>query len=434
MLGVIVRFVCSRGFIHHRCVALPIFNNRSLGGDELSREIIKILTTKSGVWVERWQYVICDGRSVNRYVQSKLGAISMGKLRGLDCWSSVLDESTKEFTAHCYSANQFLLWWDQLIKCSPSARITFAQEAGKQAVLLSYKKWPSIYSLFKQIYRHLSVVKRIAHSKCEVAESITSDALKAHLREVFGDIATLRTVKLELAAIVENAYIFAQMCSVLERDGFVAPMVYDQVMAIQAAHDKLSNEVLTRREWSPMLWTAVLDEHPDQTQRAPAFDAIRQRFLPAFRLSLAQIGTQGRLHSTWIIFRGCRMLNYRFVRNKEVLTLAAECNFLLRLPVVTEAVLEGLRAELDEYHARTLEHEQNGDLWAFWRQNKLKLPQWYALARNVALVMTSTSCLQRLFNLYGSQYNEQQQRGAVEDYKEATIMMHFNKLQRRVYL
>ena len=68
-------------------------------------------------------------------------------------------------------------------------------------------------------------------------------------------------------------------------------------------------------------------------------------------------------------------------------------------------------------------------LWSFWRTYCLQLPNWYNGANEVALIMTSSACIERIFSLHNSLFSNKQEK-ALEDYKEGTDMLRFNYNQR----
>lgn len=69
---------------------------------------------------------------------------------------------------------------------------------------------------------------------------------------------------------------------------------------------------------------------------------------------------------------------------------------------------------------------QYEDGWAFWRSYYNSLPYWYKVAADVALVMTSSASVERVFSLLNSRFNDQQQR-ALKDYKEASLRITYNE-------
>jgi len=321
-------------------------------------------------------------------------------------------------------------WWAQLIARSAGARGAFKERAHESPLRLSEIRWFSSYEMFVQLFHHLSAVEEVVRAGHE-GEEHPSGALKAHMRSVFDDADAQRLLKLELAAVVENGEKFVKTCYVLEGDGFLAPLVHDRITSVQEHYNHITSN-LPRAVRSPLLWTTIEAEIANPAQRVEVFDSLLEKILPAFLKLQSDMDVNGRLYSTWIVFRGCRLLNFLFVASKEEIVLSAECIFLLRLPVVPEAALAGLRAELGEYRTIALAHDPDSDMWSFWRHYQLRLPVWYKLACNVALIMTSSASVERLFSLYDGRFGDQQQ-GALEDYRESSIMLHYNELQRAKY-
>jgi len=62
--------------------------------------------------------------------------------------------------------------------------------------------------------------------------------------------------------------------------------------------------------------------------------------------------------------------------------------------------------------------------------NSLTLPCWLKAAEEVAIIMPSEACVERIFALYTGMFNAQQQR-ALEDYKAGSVIIAFNEQQRR---
>jgi hypothetical protein len=68
--------------------------------------------------------------------------------------------------------------------------------------------------------------------------------------------------------------------------------------------------------------------------------------------------------------------------------------------------------------------------WEFWRERALTLPFWFKAALEVGIVFTSSGCVERVFSLYDSLFGASQE-SALEDIREASVMMRFNDNQRR---
>jgi hypothetical protein len=76
-----------------------------------------------------------------------------------------------------------------------------------------------------------------------------------------------------------------------------------------------------------------------------------------------------------------------------------------------------LLAELALYHEEAVAVVPTPDQqWQFWRARKLILKVWYPAACTIALVMSSSACVERTFALYESMFTDEQEN-ALQDYK-----------------
>ena len=69
---------------------------------------------------------------------------------------------------------------------------------------------------------------------------------------------------------------------------------------------------------------------------------------------------------------------------------------------------------------------ESADGWIFWRSYYNSLPTWYKVAADVALIMTSSASVERVFSLLNSRFSDQQQR-ALRDYKEGSVRITYNE-------
>jgi hypothetical protein len=76
----------------------------------------------------------------------------------------------------------------------------------------------------------------------------------------------------------------------------------------------------------------------------------------------------------------------------------------------------------DKYHL-------SDDLWDFWKTYCLLIPDWYEVAAEVALVFTSSACVERVFSLYEDFFGDHD-KACLEDRREASIKLRFNQNQR----
>lgn len=65
----------------------------------------------------------------------------------------------------------------------------------------------------------------------------------------------------------------------------------------------------------------------------------------------------------------------------------------------------------------------------WWATHKAALPAWYQVFTQCVLLHPNSAAAERVFSLYRWMFSEQQE-GALEDYKEASLMMRYNALYR----
>ena len=63
----------------------------------------------------------------------------------------------------------------------------------------------------------------------------------------------------------------------------------------------------------------------------------------------------------------------------------------------TDDVVHNLELEKTDYNI--VKADAGHDLWAFWHHNRLKLPFWYKVAKDIALIQPSFAFLKRVFSI-----------------------------------
>ena len=179
----------------------------------------------------------------------------------------------------------------------------------------------------------------------------------------------------------------------------------------------------------------------DQATRLLLFESTVAKACPTFDKLDQDI--RGRLGLQTNVMRAARTLGFFFVASTPLLAVANEIVYFAAMPTIAN-MDAALAAELPMYQelatiasARLL-LDINGvviepnpvDLWNFWLANSLRLPSWYLVACQIALIMTSSGCVERVFSLYDSLFDESQE-SALEDRREASVMLSFNRNQRK---
>ena len=65
----------------------------------------------------------------------------------------------------------------------------------------------------------------------------------------------------------------------------------------------------------------------------------------------------------------------------------------------------------------------------WWKDRKSKLPNWFRVFGEAGILQPSSGCSERIFSILRRMFNDSQQ-GALEDYKETSIMLRFNEMYR----
>ena len=155
----------------------------------------------------------------------------------------------------------------------------------------------------------------------------------------------------------------------------------------------------------------------------------------------------GRLLSQHQVMRACRWFNFLFIGRLSLDACRNEFGIISPVIPKIHAYHAYLLTELEQYHtiatatvAQLLQANPDGvptaidgdsadQLWSFWRTHTLVLPHLFQAATVVALIFTSSACVERVFSLYEGSFTSQQDQ-ALEDRREASIMIRFNTNRR----
>ena len=138
--------------------------------------------------------------------------------------------------------------------------------------------------------------------------------------------------------------------------------------------------------------------------------------------------THNRIVDTITLLRGCRLLNFSFVKNMNIEALEEELDFIRRIPMAN-LIFGALKAELFVYKRVAMEAPPDLSSWGFWVKYCLRLPVWYKVASEGALVVVSSASVERLFSILASQIHDSQSR-ALSDYQTAAVLLRYNTNSR----
>ena len=66
-------------------------------------------------------------------------------------------------------------------------------------------------------------------------------------------------------------------------------------------------------------------------------------------------------------------------------------------------------AEKDEYHIAASSVDVGYDLWESWRDNRMRIPHWYSVAKDMALMQPSSAFMERVFSILRACMDERQE-------------------------
>ena len=138
-----------------------------------------------------------------------------------------------------------------------------------------------------------------------------------------------------------------------------------------------------------------------------------------------------------LVFRAARLFGFPFAANTLLIALRDEIEtyFPATLCLAPDTVRLACLAELEEYKQLAIQAMQVGvehtpnEMWEFWRINMLQLPHFFASSTDIALIMTSSACVERIFSLYVGMFSDEM-CNTLEDRREASVTCKFNNNQR----
>ena len=89
------------------------------------------------------------------------------------------------------------------------------------------------------------------------------------------------------------------------------------------------------------------------------------------------------------IYQAAWLLNFCFVKQYQ-LPLADVGLLSDHFLFITEEVIKKLVAEKGEYHLAASDVDADYDLWELWRDSETRLPHWYDVANDTALIQPSS--------------------------------------------
>lgn len=428
--GVTVRFVTPTNTIETRCLDFRLLA-KSLNANEICAILVDTLCAKAGVPLDAVHYAARDGAAVEGAAVAHLQLLCP-QLANLTCLSHAFNLAGSRLYETCSRANGAIRKWGEIGGQSHLVRVDFHARTADHFQYLPKVRWFGWRDVACQMDKWIDQVVEVLHNA-----NIGSPALRANLLDLIEE--NYDELRLELALIVDVGERLAVACYNLEGDGFLAPYAFDTFQEMLSLGDMYTARGENADDLPQLpkveALLAQMFPHNQQQQRElllatarkaeACFDKVRDDF--TYRL-------QGEMS----LYRGCRLLQPYFVAVNNLEALEEELVFLEALPHVVRHIA-ALRAELPTYRALAIQANipqasiENGSAvagWQFWQRFALRLPAWFRAAKEVALVTTSSASVERLFAVYRQLFNEQQE-GAYEDRRAASVMLKYNRAKDR---
>ena len=100
-------------------------------------------------------------------------------------------------------------------------------------------------------------------------------------------------------------------------------------------------------------------------------------------------------------------------------------------PFVTQTIVNDLVAELVGYNVAAAETDAGYDLWDFWHDNRLKLPAWYNVAKDVALIQPSSAFMERVFSVLRACLDSRQENCLLDRIAASALLKYNRSSQQR---
>ena len=114
------------------------------------------------------------------------------------------------------------------------------------------------------------------------------------------------------------------------------------------------------------------------------------------------------LRGTIRMFEAARLFNFTYVKLHPL--DISDIEILEEVfPFVNTDVVHNLELEKTDYSIAASNADVGHDLWAFWHDNKLKLPFWYNVAKDISLIQPSSAFTERVFSILSACLDERQE-------------------------
>jgi hypothetical protein len=150
---------------------------------------------------------------------------------------------------------------------------------------------------------------------------------------------------------------------------------------------------------------------------------------------------QGSCHTIMKIYKSFALLQPAIILNlnaeeveRRITFMCGNIKYLVGIPNIGNR----LRNELPRYIELAAQHQgyagnEPDQLSNWWALVRADLPDWSIVVTCAVLFVPSSAGVERVFSMMTNMFNDNQD-GALEDYKEASLMLRYNTIWRNKYI
>lgn len=203
------------------------FLQKSVNGEELARELIRILSVTLGVESSHLLAVMHDRASVNGAAMRTVSIVYPNAV-DIGCISHTLDIVGDKFKAPLL--HQFFTLWISLFSHSPKARAIWKEQTGRAMSSYSTTRWWSRWEVMIQVLLQFGDIELFLQQNQHLGP-----ATRSKLLDILQDPQSAAILKVELAAVVDIGSYFVKGTYNLEGDGILATICYEEILKIRSA-------------------------------------------------------------------------------------------------------------------------------------------------------------------------------------------------------
>ena len=351
-LAIVIRFVTADWEIKQRLVRLQLIA-KSLKGEELARELIKVLAQHYNVQDNNLCAAMSNGASVNGAVMRTVKVV-FPKVVDMRCFSHAIDYVGDHFNIP--TLKRFLQLWNIHFGHSPATRLAWRERTGISIKSYSPTRWWSWWEVAQQIMLQFAEILPFVQQRLQEAGS--KAATLKQIEAVLNDAQTKCSLQIELVAVVDAGKPIVESTYILEGDDALAWKCYEQLIFIQNSINVVNLPNLTA------ISRQISEGNPVVAQQFYQYGVAAVQ--PGWNYFSQTV--MGTLNSKVKIFRAARLFSPQKVCSLR--PVANDINAVAAISFLNDAaVIRDLNNELPRYLAKADGIGPDVDLVGWWKNN-----------------------------------------------------------------